>query len=113
MEEFVAREASIHSAMTRLDELTKERGLPDNIVRQLRTQLKGRLQRVEHRSDESGHKKLSELHDEIDLILIATERQTVNELYRNDELKDEARRRIERDLDLREAHVANVRAEDN
>jgi len=113
MEEFVAREASIHSAMTRLDELSKERGLPDNIVRQLRSQLKGRLQRVEHRSDESGHKKLSELHDEVDLILIATERQTINELYRNDELKDEARRRIERDLDLREAHVANVSAGDN
>jgi monovalent cation/hydrogen antiporter len=112
MEEFIAREAAIHSAMSRLDELVTERKLPDEIVRDLRAQLRSRLQRVGHRSDnESGHKKISELHDEVDLTLIATERETVNELYRNDELKDEARRRIERDLDLREARVANLRAE--
>jgi CPA1 family monovalent cation:H+ antiporter len=36
----------------------------------------------------------------------------VNDLFRNAKLKDEARRRIERELDLREAQIANRRAEE-
>jgi hypothetical protein len=36
----------------------------------------------------------------------------INDLYRRGELKDEARRRIERELDLRDAHLTSVRAED-
>jgi len=114
VEEFAAREAAIESATRRLDQLVAERDLPDDIVHELRGHLRDRLRRVEHRSgSESEHQKLSALYDELDLILIAAERQTVNDLYRNDKLKDEARRHIERDLDLREAHLANVRAEDN
>jgi monovalent cation/hydrogen antiporter len=34
----------------------------------------------------------------------------VNDLYRDGKLKDEARRRIERELDLREAGLENLRA---
>ena len=44
--------------------------------------------------------------------MIAAERQQINELYRRGKLKDEARRRIERELDLREAQLTNVRAEE-
>ncbi|MDQ6867457.1 MAG: hypothetical protein M3178_03280 [Pseudomonadota bacterium] len=42
-------------------------------------------------------------------MLITTERERINELFRSGMLKDEARRRIERELDLREAHLANQR----
>jgi hypothetical protein len=42
-------------------------------------------------------------------LLIAAERRRVNELFRNGALKDEARRRIERDLGMREAHLAQQR----
>jgi hypothetical protein len=45
--------------------------------------------------------------DEIELMLIAAERERINELYRQGALKDEARRRLERELDLREANLAN------
>jgi CPA1 family monovalent cation:H+ antiporter len=45
--------------------------------------------------------------DEIELMLIAVERERINELYRQGALKDEARRRLERELDLREANLAN------
>ena len=38
------------------------------------------------------------------------ERQHINDLFRDGKLKDDARRRIERELDLREAHLANQRA---
>ena len=113
LEEFAAREAAIRSAQSRLEELIAERDLPQDIAHELDTWLKDRLKRLEHRGgSEREQRKLSEIRDEIDLLLIAAERETANELYRNGELKDEARRRIERDLDLREAHVANLRAEE-
>jgi hypothetical protein len=41
-------------------------------------------------------------------LLIEAERTRVNELFRSGKLTDEARRRIERELDLREAHLANL-----
>jgi CPA1 family monovalent cation:H+ antiporter len=46
-------------------------------------------------------------------LLIAAERQQINDLYRAGKLKDEARRRIERELDLREARLNNVRADES
>jgi monovalent cation/hydrogen antiporter len=69
-----------------------------------------RLKHIEQRSD--GNRKLTELHDEIELSLIAAERQHINELYRSGMLKDEARRRIERELDLREVDLANQQSEE-
>jgi monovalent cation/hydrogen antiporter len=44
--------------------------------------------------------------------LIDAEREHINKLSRAGELKDEARRRIERELDLREASITNRRGED-
>ena len=43
-------------------------------------------------------------------VIIATERAKINELHRRGTLKDEARRRIERELDLREAELLNKRS---
>ena len=51
-----------------------------------------------------GH---GQLHDQIERLLIEAERSRVNELFRSGKLTDEARRRIERELDLREAHLSN------
>ena len=53
--------------------------------------------------------KLAELGDEVELALIEAERELVNSLYRAGELKDDGRRRIERELDLRNAVLANLR----
>ena len=50
-------------------------------------------------------KKHGELHDEVERLLIATERQRINDLFRSGKLNDEARRRIERELDFREANL--------
>jgi hypothetical protein len=36
----------------------------------------------------------------------------INDLFRSGKLKDEARREIERELDLREAHLINQQAEE-
>jgi CPA1 family monovalent cation:H+ antiporter len=67
---------------------------------------------VSHRSDgDDGHRALTDLREEVELQLIAAERTRVNHLFRTGRLKDEARRRIERELDLREADLANRRTE--
>ena len=104
---------AIEAAVQRLDELVAQRELTEEFVRPLRTRHRDRLRHIEHRSDgDDGHRRLIELHDEIEFLLIAAERQQINELYRLGKLKDEARRRIERELDLREAQLTNVRAEE-
>jgi CPA1 family monovalent cation:H+ antiporter len=111
-EEFKARRRAIETAIERLDELAAERELPEDIVRPLRARERERLKHVVHRSGgDDGHKRLIQGGDEIEYLLIAAERELINDLYRRGKLKDEARRRIERELDLRDAHLASVSAE--
>jgi monovalent cation/hydrogen antiporter len=110
-EEFKARRRAIEEAIERLDALAEERQLPESVVRPLRALYRDRLRHVEHRNDsDARHKKLVDLGDEIEFSLIDAERNLINNLYRNGELKDEPRRRIEHQLDLHDAHLANLRA---
>ncbi|MGH9647840.1 MAG: Na+/H+ antiporter, partial [Bryobacteraceae bacterium] len=108
--EYQARREAIAAASERLGQLAAERQLSDDIVQPLRVQQRDRLKHFELRSE--GHRKLPELHDEIELLLIAAERQRINQIFRDGKLNDETRRRIERELDLREAHLANQRSEE-
>ena len=111
-EEFAARRLAIEAAIERLDQLASDRQLSDEIVRPLRAHYRDRLKHVEHRSDgDRGRRKLADLNDEIEFQLIEAERQAINDRYRRGQLKDEARRRVERELDLRDAHLTNLRAE--
>ena len=109
-EEFRAREHAVQAAMDRLDGLIAEQNIPDDIARELRAQHKSRLQRIADRSKDD-RKKISALRDEVDLQLMEAERDAVNALYHQGALKDDPRRRIERDIDLREAHIANIQNE--
>ena len=59
--------------------------------------------------DDSGAVGVADIHDEIERELIEAERRLINDLFRDGQLKDEARRRIEHDLDLREARLASQR----
>jgi monovalent cation/hydrogen antiporter len=111
-EEHQARQEAIAAAIERLDKLARERDLSDEFVKPIRAVYRDRLRHVQNRSGEDSHRKLTELHDEIESLLIAAERRRVNELYRAGKLIDEARRRIERELDLREAQLVNQRADD-
>ena len=79
----------------------------------MRARHRERLKQIDSRSaDDAGEQELIEFRDDIEFQLIAAERKLINDLYRQGELKDEARRRIERDLDLRDANLTNLRAED-
>ncbi len=110
-EEFRARRRALEAAIHELDRLTTERQAPESVVRPIRVAQGDRLKLVDHRNDgDAGHKKLVDLGDEIEFSLINAERDFVNNLYRDGELKDEQRRHIERELDLRDAHLANLRS---
>ena len=112
IEEYEARHKAVGAVIARLEQLKTERRLADEVVEPLRRHHADRLRQIEHQSDGDGdRRKLTELHEEIEILLIAAERQEINELFRGGSLKDEARRRIERELDLRESHLLNQRRE--
>ena len=112
-EELLARERAIEAAVERLDQLAAEWGLPADVVRQFRAKLANRRSHfVPTPSQGHSQEYRTAAADEVELALITAERERINELYRHGTLKDEARRRLERELDLREASLAHHRHED-
>jgi len=110
-EEFLARRKAIEAAMRRLELLSAERSLPADVVEPLRARHADRLKLVEQKSnDDETSRKLTVLYEDIEQVLLAAERDLINDLYRNGQLRDEPRRRIERELDLRDAYLANFRS---
>ena len=113
VEEHTARRQAIEAAIARLDQLAAERTLSEEIVQPIRSNHYDRLKHIKNRGDsDNSHRRHIELRDEIEFLLLAAERQKINEFYRSGRLKDEARRRIERELDVREAHLSNQRSEE-
>jgi CPA1 family monovalent cation:H+ antiporter len=106
-EELLARRQAIDAASERLERLAAERALPESLVQRVRTSHRERLRHFERIPErEENQQDLSLPADEIELLLLAAERERINELYRQGTLKDEVRRRLERELDLREANLA-------
>ncbi len=109
-EEHKARSEAVKAAIAQLDRLAVERSLSVDMIEAIRVQHRDRLKHIENRRNgDDAAKQLSELCDEVERLLLAAERMRINELFRSGELKDEARRRIERELDMREAHLAHQR----
>ena len=106
-QEFAARRKAIEAAEQRLEALRGERDLPMDIVEPLRARHADRLKYVDNKSD-GDHEKLVVQGDDVKLQLLSAERDTVNELYRSGALHGEPRRRIERELDLRDAQLAGL-----
>ena len=105
-EEYAARSAGIKAAIKLLDELAAERELATDVVEAARAQHLDRLQHIEDGTSGDGDaKKHGEVHDEVERLLIAAERDQINDLFRDGKLNDEARRRIERELDMRVARL--------
>ena len=111
-QESAARQQAVRAALARLDSLAQERELPASVVDPFRIHNNERLTHVHYRGDgDEARDRLLEAHDEIEFVLIEAERQAINELYRIGELQDEVRRRIERELDLREERLNNERGD--
>jgi CPA1 family monovalent cation:H+ antiporter len=110
--EFAARRQAIGFAIDRLDHLAAEHEIPDEVRARLRAHRREQLNQIELRSDDDAeHKERMDLYDKLELELITAQRGFINDLYTRGDLKDEARRRIERSFDLREAEIANLREE--
>jgi monovalent cation/hydrogen antiporter len=110
-EEFKVRRRAVEAAIERLESLTESRKLGEPVIGPILAHLRNRLKDIDHRKDDNEHhKKVAELSDDIELSLIEAERDLVNDLYRAGELKDEGRRHIERELDLRDTLLASLRS---
>jgi len=107
--ELAARQAALREVSARFEKLMKQRELPDKVIGLLRTRNISRAQILpDNLQDGLEHMRVSA---GIKKELIDAERAFIYELLRNGKITDEARRRIEYELDLEEASVAN-RAED-
>ncbi len=111
LEELHARHVGIEAALAYLDKLAEERPIPEEILKPLRARHHERLKSVDGRDGDAHQRKVVALADELEFRLIAAERDSINKLYRDGKLKDEARRRIERELDLRDARLTNHQGE--
>jgi hypothetical protein len=97
---------------TTIASLGVESDVPEEAMLTLGAQQEYFSSRVRMKCDiKEERREMVELHDKIELQLLTEERVLINAMLREGKLKDEARRRIERELDLREADVFNRRAE--
>src|SRR3984885_13034167 len=104
--EIAARREALDAALKSLDAITDRGELSDEVVKQLRarhetpaSQLPASLDPDDYDVSVTGAKLTREL--------IAAERKFIHVLLRDGRITDEIRRRIERDLDLEEASLAN------
>ena len=105
-DELASRQQTIEAVLRRLDELATERRLPDHIVDPLRAHHSKRLRQLDYRRATSeSERELARLTDELELRLVEAEREHLYSLLCSGGLKDDARRRIESELDLREAQL--------
>jgi Na+/H+ antiporter len=112
-EELQARKEAIEAASRRLDELAAGSAVPDDVIARLRAQHRQRLAQnlIRCGADSDGLERVAK-GDALELQLIAAERDLINEKYQQGALKAETRRRLERELDLRDAQLASVRNRD-
>jgi monovalent cation/hydrogen antiporter len=104
--ELAARREALDHALKSLDAITENRDLSDEVVRLLRSRHEIRSNQLPASLDPEAH-ELSAVGRDLTRELIEQERKFIHRLLRNGKINDETRRRIERDLDLEEASLAN------
>jgi monovalent cation/hydrogen antiporter len=104
--EIAARREALDAALKSLDKMTAHREISDDVVRLLRARHETRTSQLPNSVDpDSG--MVSAAGTDLTRELIAAERKFIHVLLRDGKITDEARRHIERDLDLEEASLAN------
>jgi Na+/H+ antiporter len=104
--EIAARREALGVALKSLDAITEDRELSDEVVRLLRARHEIRADQLPDSLDPEG-REASAAGIELTRELIGAERKFIHTLLRDGKITDEVRRRIERDLDLEEASLAN------
>jgi len=103
--ELEARVSALEEVEKRFDKLIGERELPSEVIELLRTRNQSRSQILPDNLQDSLEQV--RLSASIKKELIVAERDFIYQLLRDGKISDEARRRIEYELDLEEASVAN------
>ncbi|WP_027580777.1 Na+/H+ antiporter [Bradyrhizobium sp. Ai1a-2] len=104
--EIVARREALAAGLASLDAIVDERELSEEVVKLLRARHHIRTSQLPAALDPDNH-DVSANGTELTRELISTERKFIHALLRDGKITDETRRRIERDLDLEEASLAN------
>jgi monovalent cation/hydrogen antiporter len=104
--EIAARRDALGAALQSLDAITDDRELSDEVVKLLRARHEIRANQLPDSLDPDA-REISKSGMDLTRELIATERKFIHVLLRDGKITDEVRRRIERDLDLEEASLAN------
>jgi len=104
--EIAARRAALAAALTSLDALVDDRELSDEVVALLRARHDIRANQLPTSLDAAAYAATANARALV-RELIAAERTFIHAQLRDGKITDEARRRIERDLDLEEASLAN------
>ena len=104
--EIAARREALDAALKSLDAITDDRELSDEVVKLLRARHETRINQLPDSLDPDAH-DVSAAGTDLTRELITAERKFIHVLLRDGSITDESRRRIERDLDLEEASLAN------
>ncbi len=104
--EIAARREALGAALQSLDAMTDDRELSDEVVKLLRARHDIRNSQLPDSLDPDRHDASADGAD-LTRELIGAERKFIHALLRDGKITDETRRRIERDLDLEEASLAN------
>jgi Na+/H+ antiporter len=104
--EITARRQALDAALKSLDAITANRDLSDEVVTRLRARHEVRANQLPASLDPDAY-EISAKGTALTRELIAAERKFIHLLLHDGKITDEVRRRIERDLDLEEASLAN------
>jgi len=105
-QEIAARREALSVALQSLDAMTDDRELSDEVVKLLRARHEIRANQLPDSLDPDAH-EVTVQGTALTRELIGAERKFIHTLLRDGKITDETRRRIERDLDLEEASLAN------
>jgi len=105
-QEIAARREALDQALRSLDAITDDRELSDEVVKLLRARHEVRANQLPESLDPDQHEATA-VGTKLTRELIAVERKYIHVMLRDGKITDEIRRRIERDLDLEEASLAN------
>jgi Na+/H+ antiporter len=104
--EIAARREALGAALKSLDAITDDRELSDEVIKLLRARHETRVNQLPDSLDPEAD-DVTAAGIDLTRELIAKERKFIHVLLRDGKITDETRRRIERDLDLEEASLAN------
>jgi CPA1 family monovalent cation:H+ antiporter len=104
--ELAARHEALENALKSLDAILENRDVSGEVVKLLRARHEARTIQLPDGLDPDKC-DVPVVGAELTRELIAAERKFIHQLLREGRITDEARRRIERDLDLEEASIAN------